>query len=81
MGYQVVVERGGGLSTDENGNDYQGTEPVAWSWGLVQHWHWSDRLAILCFYERMGLRRQIEPFYYTAGPYSPPRIRRGVFLG
>jgi iron complex outermembrane receptor protein len=71
----------GGGSIKGLGDDYRGTKPTSWSVGVVPQWQVSDRTEVMAFADWASVRRRVEPFYYTAGPYAPVHVPRGRFLG
>jgi iron complex outermembrane recepter protein len=71
----------GGGSIKGLGDDYRGTKPTVWSVGVVPQWQVSDQTEVMAFVDWASLRRRVEPFYYTAGPYAPVHVPRGHFLG
>lgn len=77
-GDEGALNLGAGLS---DGNDFRGTEPRSGNFAWILRQAFAPNGTLLLFQDVNQSQRRVEPRYYTAGAFAPPRVERGAFLG
>ena len=60
----------------------QGTSSYSWSSALIGRWRIGESVEIIPFWGRTQIYdRELSPFIFMAGPYPPPKYKRGTYFG